>query len=294
MEENLKEPVISIVLGSYNRYRFLKETIKSIRNNGIGVPYEIIVVDGGSTDGSTNWLIKQPDIITIVQHNRVEINGKSVMKRSWGYFMNLGFKSAKGKYILMISDDCLLIPNAVMNGYNLFEKELNNGRKLGAVAFYWRNFPEQAKYNICLTLSNKMTVNHGMYLRDALSDVGWIDEDHYRFYYADGDLCLKIWQNGYEVIDSPDSYVEHSVHISKKGRTSPDQSDWTIYLERWNGIFYQPAKENIGKWVEKEYFDSNHTYKTFLKISPAIAMLYYKNKLMANLKNIKLFYGQTV
>jgi GT2 family glycosyltransferase len=92
-------PGISIVLGSYNRLRFLKLTIKSIRNNGIAVPYEIIVIDGGSTDGSMAWLIKQKDIITIVQHNQGIWKGTQIKRRSWGYFMNLGFKSAHRVYM---------------------------------------------------------------------------------------------------------------------------------------------------------------------------------------------------
>lgn len=280
MKNNSTDPIISIVLGSYNRYRFLKETIKSIRNNDIEVPYEIIVIDGGSTDGSAKWLIKQPDVLTIIQHNRVQINGKFVMKKSWGYFMNLGFKAAKGKYILMISDDCLLVPNTVMNGYRLFEKELKIGRKIGALAFYWRNFPEQTKYNVGIAFGSKMFVNHGMYLRDALVDVDWIDEDYYRFYYADADLCLRMWQKGYEVIDSPDSYIEHSVHISRKVRRSnPSQEDEKNFLKRWNGILKYPEKANEGNWLEKEYFDPNHTYKTFLKTSLRINIRYYRKKL---------------
>src|SRR5690242_4689170 len=57
--------VVSIVLGSYNRKEFLNEAIQSIRRNGITVPYEIIVVDGGSTDGALEWLTRQQDVITI-------------------------------------------------------------------------------------------------------------------------------------------------------------------------------------------------------------------------------------
>jgi len=278
-------PVISIVLGSYNRHRFLKQTIKSIRNNGIAVPYEIIVIDGGSTDDSMAWLIKQKDIITIIQHNHGMWKGAQIERRSWGYFMNLGFKCAKGKYVMMISDDCILHPNAVMNGYRLFEAELAKGRKIGAVAYYWRNFPEQEKYWVGLTLGDKMFVNHGMYLREAFEDVGWIDENNYRFYHADGDLCLKMWQKGYETIESPDSYVEHSVHISKKVRRSnPNKDDWEKYLEKWKGIFYYPEEENIGGWIEKEYIDPYHTYKTIIKTSPRIAMLYYRNKIYSKLK----------
>ena len=84
--------VVSIVLGSYNRKAFLQEAIESIRCNGITVPYEIIVVDGGSTDGSKEWLINQPDIITIVQHNRMASGNQLSKRRNWGYFMNLSFK----------------------------------------------------------------------------------------------------------------------------------------------------------------------------------------------------------
>ncbi|UCF03833.1 MAG: glycosyltransferase, partial [Deltaproteobacteria bacterium] len=70
MASNSEKTEVSVVLGSYNRKRFLKAAIQSIRNNEILVPYEIIVVDGGSTDGSLSWLSKQKDIITILQHNR--------------------------------------------------------------------------------------------------------------------------------------------------------------------------------------------------------------------------------
>ncbi len=63
---------VSAVLGSYNRRPFLEKAIESVHANQIRVPYEIIVIDGGSTDGSLDWLLTQKDVITIVQHNRCE------------------------------------------------------------------------------------------------------------------------------------------------------------------------------------------------------------------------------
>ncbi|GAG60021.1 unnamed protein product, partial [marine sediment metagenome] len=205
----MNKPEISIVLGSYNRKWLLKLAIQSVRDNAITVPYEIIVVDGGSTDGALEWLIKQRDVITVVQHNRGMWKGAQIQRRSWGYFINLAFKCAQGKFVCMISDDCILHPNAVINGYRLFEAELAKGRKIGAVAFYWRNFPKQEKYLVGLTLGNKMFVNHGMYLRETLEKVGWIDEDHYRFYYADGDLCLKMWLSNPEGSTMVSQVVQH-------------------------------------------------------------------------------------
>ena len=50
---------VSVVLGTYNRLPFLKSTIASVRSSQIDVPYEIIVVDGGSTDGTIDWLTEQ-------------------------------------------------------------------------------------------------------------------------------------------------------------------------------------------------------------------------------------------
>ena len=49
---------MSVVLGTLDRKRYLKKTIESIRNEleGSGIKYEIIVVDGGSRDGTRRWL----------------------------------------------------------------------------------------------------------------------------------------------------------------------------------------------------------------------------------------------
>jgi GT2 family glycosyltransferase len=260
------QPEISIVLGAYNRRRFLVAAIESIRGNGITVPYEIIVVDGGSTDGSLAWLARQRDVITIIQHNRGVFRGRPIPRRSWGYFMNLGFKAAQGKYILMISDDCLLAPGTVMNGYRHFEELLAAGEQAGALAFYWRNWPAQQEYRVGLTLGDKLFVNHGMYLRAALEQVGWIDEEHYRFYHADGDLCLKLWRQGYTVLDCPTAFVEHFVHANHRVRQSnveAQERDFRTYCERWTGVYYDPQRHNIGDWRLREYADPYHTALRF-------------------------------
>src|SRR6185436_10989518 len=121
-------------------------TVGTVRQELADSPHELIVVDGGSDDGTIDWLTEQKDIISIVQHNRGKWDGKQIERKSWGYFMNLGFRAASAKYICMLSDDCLVIPGAIKNGLKVFDKKLKAGTKAGAVAFYWRNWPEQDKY----------------------------------------------------------------------------------------------------------------------------------------------------
>lgn len=269
-------PMISVVFGSYNRQAFLRSTLESVRKEAKNFLHEIIVVDGGSTDGSLQYLASQKDVVTIVQHNHGKFRSQKIRRRSWGYFMNLGFKAAQGKYILMISDDCLLVAGAVNHGVAYFEELLTKGRKIGAMAFYWRNWPEQETYWVGLTLGNKMFVNHGLYLRSALEEVGWIDEDRYQFYHADGDLCLKLWHNGYEVVDGPKSFVEHFMHANLKVRRnnmSTQENDWKAYLERWTKIYYDPTKDNSDGWMYQSYDDPTLTSRSFPWVARMLAIL---------------------
>ena len=72
--------------------------------------------------------------------------------------MNLGFKIAQGKYICMLSDDCLVVPGAIKNGIKLFDSKISSKNKIGAIAFYWRNWPEQKEYWVGYSFGDKMFV----------------------------------------------------------------------------------------------------------------------------------------
>ena len=174
--------------------------------------------------------------------------------------MNLGFKCAKGKYICMVSDDCIVLPNAIKNGIELFEASLNSGEKVGAMAFYWKDWPTNYKYEIRRTLENNLYVNQGMYLKQALEEVGYIDEDTYMFYFADCDLCLKMLQKGYKCIESPDSYILHYAHANKEVRGSNSvffQEEFENFKDRWEGIYYDREIDNyIDKILYKSFDDS--------------------------------------
>lgn len=259
---------LSVVLGSYNRKDFLKETIYSIRKELLNCNFksEIIIVDGGSQDGTLKWLIKQKDIITVVQHNRGTWQGKKIEKKTWGYFMNLGFKIAQGKYLLMISDDCLIVPNAINNGVKLFEEKLKQKEKIGGIAFYWRNWPEDKYYFVGKTLGDKMVINHGLYLTKALKEVDYLDEKIINFYYGDGDLSLKIWNAGYKIIDCPTSFIEHCYHLNlklRKGNEQTEKNDWQNYISKWNKTFYKNKFK--GSWQKIVFEDRAKTYRNFFK-----------------------------
>ena len=285
------EVIISVVLGSYQRLPFLKKTIESVRHEVGEMSHEIIVVDGGSTDGSIEWLSNQKDIILIIQNNHGQWSGKPVIRKSWGYFMNLGFRAATGKFICMISDDCLLVRGSILNALREFDVNLESGSQVGALAFYWRNWPEENQYKVGCTWGSKIYVNHGIYLKTALQAVGYADAESYNFYHADGDLCLRLNEASYETLPASNSYVEHFAHAGEAIRAlnnATQQKDWNVYLTKW-GSLGNPKND----WLTKEFIYPNNTYKIFTKI-PKVALYYLAHPIILKLQSHSFLHGLLV
>jgi glycosyltransferase involved in cell wall biosynthesis len=205
---------ISVVLGSKNRKNLLKATIDSIRHNGFSGKMEIIVIDGGSVDGTCNWLAKQRDILTIIQPNYkiIDQEGISILAHSWGEFMNIGFRYASGKYILMVSDDLILERGCIQKGYDEIERRLASGEKIGSGAFFFREFPRHDYYRVGVLPGGYIALNHGFYLKQALEEVGYLDEKSYNFYYADSDVIMRLNKSGWKSIFLDDCYANHLCH----------------------------------------------------------------------------------
>ena len=106
---------VSIIIVNYNTLDILKNCLNSIFEQTVEVKYEIIVVDNASTDGSQQMIKENFPQITLIENK---------LNLGFGSANNLGAKIAKGKYLLLLNSDCLLIENTIKVFYDFME--MNN------------------------------------------------------------------------------------------------------------------------------------------------------------------------
>ena len=237
---------LTYVLGSFQRRKLIEHAIDSIRRDTEGMAVEIIVIDGGSTDGAVEWLCRQQDVITIVQHNRYVRDGETRRRMSWGRFMNMGFAAASAPWVAMVSDDCYVLPGSTRAALQRVRAAEDAGLKVGGCAYYFRDWPHDGRYRVQRTLAGNLMVNHGLYARAALQAVGFANASDYAFYKADTDLSLRLWAAGYSVIDSPESFCEHYVSPEEAARVSNNamiEYDRAVMRVKWPGLLGKKAKK---------------------------------------------------
>lgn len=103
-------PLVSVIIPTYNRLNFLKEAIHSVLNQTYS-KFELIVMDDGSTDNTQEYLCSN-NINTI----RLNHSGKP------GYVRNQGAKKARGKYIAFLDSDDLWKQDKIQKQIDYFNK----------------------------------------------------------------------------------------------------------------------------------------------------------------------------
>ena len=96
-------PLVTILICTFNREDLLPQALASV--DTLAWPYELIVVDDGSSDGTPDLLRQHPNpnLRTIRLPNN---KGKVAA-------LNRGLEEARGEYILVFDDDDILLPGCL-------------------------------------------------------------------------------------------------------------------------------------------------------------------------------------
>ena len=260
----MSEISISVVICTYNRSEYLIRCLKSLKQ--LNYPcYEIIVVNGPSTDNTEKVLAEYPDIVKIRQ---TSLNGLS-------YARNLGIKAAKGDIIAFIDDDAIADPGWLKNlvvpyqetavggvGGPVYEMtgkwyQHRNGyiSKEGIPSFVNDIDPDYNNKNG--KYYNYTMGTNSSFRKDILFKVGLFDEN-YRYYLDETDVCVRVIKAGYKIRQIENVVVFHEM-AEGHNRNSPYDINYSEIVK--NNIYF----------ILKNFSDEKRSYT----LRPCLAFYYW-------------------
>lgn len=235
-----RPPSFSVVVCTYNRAATLGPCLAALRR--LDYPdYEVVVVNGPSTDATESVLARYPDVKRVDNPTR----NLSISR-------NLGITAAAGEIIAFIDDDAVPDvdwlerlaqaygdPKVGGAGGKVYgpggdHLQFNNGiisRYGMPIAIQDspddRNAPGADWYNILMGTNSS-------FRRAALEAVGGFDEN-YEYYHDESDLCVRIIQAGYRIAHVPEACVWHEFERSRIRKALRDVN-WRVVAK--NTIYF--------------------------------------------------------
>jgi GT2 family glycosyltransferase len=228
---------LSIIIVNYNTQDLLKNCLDSVIKNTVGVEYEIIVVDNGSSDGSVEMLKTAfPDVVVIPNKENL----------GFGRANNQGIKIAKGQNMLLLNSDTIILDDCIIKCLNFINdrndagivgcKVLNSDRSIQYSCFHYptmlselifitkniiKDFWDPVMYYQYMKYWDHKTVKKvdcisGCFMmikKEVFCRIGLLDESFF-MYYEETEFCLRVKKfSDFKIYYLPESEI---IHLSGK------------------------------------------------------------------------------
>jgi GT2 family glycosyltransferase len=239
---------LSICILTLNARDFLRACLHSIQEHTI-LDHEIIVVDNGSSDGTSDMLQTEFPTVRLIQNQE---------NLGYTYPNNQAMQLAKGRFIALLNPDTLVHSGAfeqlcafleshpdvgivgpkVLNPDGTLQAPCRRGdsRPWAVISYFTglaKRFPDKAFFNGYLLTHLPEDQIHPvdgvsgscMFIRrEVVDQIGYLDERFFA-YQEDADYCLRARQAGWQVYYNPEAQI---THFGGQGgsRVQPYRSIW--------------------------------------------------------------------
>jgi GT2 family glycosyltransferase len=233
----------SIIIPTRNGLELLAPCIEAIRAY-THTPYEIIVADNGSADGTLEYCIREGLTFAAFAENE-----------GFPAACNAGMKLAVGDALLLLNNDVVVSHNWLDNMLACLDHTPDTGI-VGPCSNYvsgrqqaeytygsmdefhaWtaeRNHPDSSKW-----VSIERLVGFCFLIkREMMERIGYLDERFTPGHYEDDDYCYRARLAGYSLIMAGDTFVHHHGSVSFKKQDSTAlreliERNHRKFIEKW-------------------------------------------------------------
>ena len=240
----MDKDLVSIICPTFNKLEFLKPMMESVAKN-TDWPYELIIVDNGSTDGTKEYVL----------NNNLKMDGqylRNETNKGFAIANNQGAKLAKGNFLLFLNNDTIVTKGWLSAMINVFSEEKAVGI-VGAKLL----FPGSGLLQHCglIKLSNGMPdhlyfkkradyppanerkavwgVTGACFLipKTLFDELGGFDEQYING-FEDVDLCLRVREKGLNIYYEPKAVIYH-YESRTQGRYDFDSRNFSLFASKW-------------------------------------------------------------
>ena len=255
--------ILSIIIVSWNTKELLAQCLASVYAHPPPAPFEVVVVDNGSHDGSANMVARHYSQVHLIRNEE---------NRGFAQANNQGILAGQGKYILLLNPDtkvhasalatltsflddhpaagavgarllnadgslqhsCSPAPTLFNEWLHLFH--LDRERRQG-MAGWDLNTPRQVETLLGACL---------MVRRQAVDDIGLLDESYF-MYSEEVDFCYRLRRADWRLYWVPQAKVVHY------GGQSTRQIATEMFLQLYQNklLYFRKHYGRLGAWIYK-------------------------------------------
>ncbi len=234
----------SIIIPTYNQVEYLKQCLNSIADH-TGPPYEIIVIDNASTDGTAEYL---ESIRGAVRYRILASN------LGFAGAVNRGLMMAKGSTVVLLNNDTLVTERWLDNMLRCLSSDEQIGM-VGPVTNYiggpqqidvpYQSTQEMHAFASAHNVSNpagwmatdRLVGFCLLFRRELWERTGYLDEGYRIGNFEDDDYNIRVRLQGYRLVIARDAFIHHYGSVSMRSLGEQQQEvhegNERYYSEKW-------------------------------------------------------------
>ncbi|MBP5319908.1 MAG: glycosyltransferase family 2 protein [Kiritimatiellae bacterium] len=281
-------PTYSLITLSYNKLACTRRCLTAlVTQSQTDAPWELIMVDNGSTDGSAAWCDNELTALgaahgvpVTVLHNSGNIG--------CSYARNRAIAVAKGRYLVFADNDIAPRTRAWMPGLRrTLEAERDAGMVGAKMVYPWEPYPIQCagvgvskRGHICFRGRGEPRETPAFNRREEVQCLisacllmpaelvaryGGFDEAFHPVQFEDFDLVYRLREKGYRAIYTPEVEMYHFESVTTQGTPTVRNAavvvrNGLLFQKRWRGLFEKEEgpDEEACRWrkIEPVPFDA--------------------------------------